>query len=132
MSENELIGLLSLIRVAYPRFYLNITMSDVKSTVALWYEIFKKDAPQDVDRAVKELITELEYPPTIADVKKRIKKYEDTRKFFDSARELEEKEKKEQLLLTQRREKAEEPKPVVNVKEHLSKIRTILFGGGSE
>ena len=130
MSERELVGLLSLIRVAYPRFYLNITMADTKSTVTLWYEIFKDDNSQDVTRAVKELITELEFPPTIADVKKKIEKYENDRRFIEQVKKNEEKEKQERLMLEAKYTKnKEEAEHKVNVDEHLQNIRKIMFGG---
>lgn len=133
MSETELIGLLSVIRVAYPRFYSNITLEDTKSTVALWLEMLKDDNSQDVTRAVKELICELEFPPTIADVKTRIRKYEEDRHFHEYAQKLELEEQKERLMIEAEHRNYKEPtsKPKVDASKYIKNIKQILFRSGS-
>ena len=131
MSETEIIGLLGIIKIAYPRFYANITVDDTKSTVALWCEMFKDDNPKDITMAVKELICELEFPPTIADIKNRIKKYDENRRFHEYAQKLELEAQKEKKMLEERHKRNEiaEEKPKADYKKHLKNIHKILYGG---
>lgn len=70
MKREEVIAILGIMRTAYPRFYANMKKDELLETVDLWYEMFKDDNSLIVTSAVKKLITQLEFPPTIADVKK--------------------------------------------------------------
>lgn len=70
MKREEVIAILGIMKTAYPRFYANMSKNQAEETIALWHEMFKSDNPLLVTNAVKKLITELEFPPTIADVKK--------------------------------------------------------------
>jgi len=65
---------MNLLQKTYPRFYVNMTSNELKETSELWAEFFSNDELALVALAVKSLITTLEYPPTIADVKKEITK----------------------------------------------------------
>lgn len=69
MNREKIIDILGILKIAYPRFYANMTKEEAEKTINLWCEIFKNDAPELVVIAVKKLITELQYPPTIADIK---------------------------------------------------------------
>lgn len=62
-------------RTSYPRFY-QTTQSDEDTiaTINIWYEIFKNDNTALVNKAVVSLIQRLEFPPTIADVRKEMAK----------------------------------------------------------
>ena len=99
MTEQEIASVLSIIKVAYPRFYLNITESDVKSTITLWREMFKDDDKKEVMIAVKELISELEFPPTVADIKNKIKKRQEYLELYEFAKKQEKLDKESQLML---------------------------------
>jgi SOS-response transcriptional repressor LexA len=99
VSESEIAGILSLIKVAYPRFYSNITEGDVRSTISLWREMFKDENAQEVLIVVKELINELEFPPTIADIKNKLKKKKEYMELLEYAKKCEELEKQQQLRL---------------------------------
>ena len=70
MNREQAIIVLKLLKTAYPRFYANMTKDEAENTVALWTDMFKGDNPELVLIAVKKLIGELEFPPTISDVKK--------------------------------------------------------------
>ena len=74
MSRDNIIAILGIIKTAYPRFYANMTKSQAEETIALWQEMFKDTDIRILTIAVKRLITHLEFPPTIADVKKEILK----------------------------------------------------------
>ena len=72
MKREEIIVALSLIKTAYPRFYTDMTESEVEDTVQLWTSIFKDDNKTVVIQAIEAMITTLRYPPTIADIKEKI------------------------------------------------------------
>ncbi len=74
MSRDNIIAILGILKTAYPRFYANMTKSEAEETIALWQEMFKDTDIRVLTIAVKRLITHLEFPPTIADVKKEIVK----------------------------------------------------------
>ena len=61
-------------QTSYPRFYQNMTSDELMRACDLWTEMFAEDDVELVAVAVKQLLTTLEFPPTIADVKKEIKK----------------------------------------------------------
>lgn len=77
MSRKEIIDILGILKVAYPRFYANMTKDEAEKTINLWCEMFKNDVPELVAIAVKKLIIELQYPPTIADIKSTMYKLVD-------------------------------------------------------
>ena len=70
--------MLEIIQTSYPRFYQNTQSSDLVKAVDLWAEIFANDDVAVVATAIKSLIQHLEFPPTIADVRKEIEKITDT------------------------------------------------------
>lgn len=133
MERTDILKILGIIKNAYPRFYQGITISDAKDTADLWTEMFKEDNPQDIVKAVKELICELEFPPTIADVKTRIRKYKEDRQFHEYAQKLELEEQKERLMIEAEHRNYKEPtsKPKVDVSKYIKNIKQILFRGGS-
>lgn len=77
MERVQVIKILGILKTAYPRFYANIKKEEAENTIDLWYEMFKHDDPTLVIMAVKKLITELQFPPTIADVKQSMYKIVD-------------------------------------------------------
>lgn len=82
MDKSECKNILALIQTAYPRFYVNSTRQDLINAINLWHEMFGKDKFDDVIDAIKSLIAENLFPPTISEVKQKIvdremdKKYE--------------------------------------------------------
>lgn len=70
MTREETLIILGIIKVAYPRFYLNIKKEDANNTVDLWTEMLEDYELEVVKVAVKKLIAEMVFPPTIADVRK--------------------------------------------------------------
>lgn len=129
MNKEEVIAILKVLKVAYPKFYNNISKEDMLKTIDLWLEMFKNDNKQDITRAVKELMCELEFPPTIADIKKKINKYSDDRKLLQKIKEDEIKDQK--LLENLDVKLLEQPKQEVkkiNVKEYVNNIKKMIFG----
>ena len=74
MNRDNIIAILGILKTAYPRFYANMTKNEAEETIALWQEMFSDTDIRILTIAVKRLITHLEFPPTIADVKKEIVK----------------------------------------------------------
>lgn len=129
MNKEEVIAILKVLKVAYPKFYNNISKEDMLKTIELWLEMFKNDNKQDITRAVKELMCELEFPPTIADIKKKINKYSDDRKLLQKIKEDEIKDQK--LLENLDIKLLEQPKQEVkkiNVKEYVNNIKKMILG----
>ena len=129
MNKEEVIAILKVLKVAYPKFYNNISKEDMLKTIDLWIEMFKNDNKQDITRAVKELMCELEFPPAIADIKKKINKYSDDRKLLQKIKEDEIKEQK--LLENLDVKLLEQPKQEVkkiNVKEYVNNIKKMILG----
>ena len=129
MNKEEVIAILKVLKVAYPKFYNNISKEDMLKTIDLWVEMFKNDNKQDITRAVKELMCELEFPPTIADIKKKINKYSDDRKLLQKIKEDEIKDQK--LLENLDVKLLEQPKQEVkkiNVKEYVNNIKKMILG----
>ena len=128
MNKEEVIAILKVLKVAYPKFYNNISKEDMLKTIDLWIEMFKNDNKQDITRAVKELMCELEFPPAIADIKKKINKYSDDRKLLQKIKEDEIKDQK--LLENLDVKLLEQPKQEVkkiNVKEYVNNIKKMIL-----
>lgn len=58
--------------MAYPTFYKDIASEEADSIISLWHELLGDCEALAVTMAVKKLILESQYPPTIADVRRRI------------------------------------------------------------
>jgi hypothetical protein len=74
VNRDNIIAILGILKTAYPRFYANMKKNEAEETIALWQEMFSDTDIRILTIAVKRLITHLEFPPTIADVKKEIVK----------------------------------------------------------
>lgn len=73
MTREETKAILAVLKAGYPNFYKDMTKEDAKNTVDLWATMFADDSVRLVTEAVKSLICTLKYPPTIADVKEKIR-----------------------------------------------------------
>ena len=71
MTENEIIKVLGLLETAYgvKKFYAD---TDKGKVVYLWSVIFREEDAVEVNRAVVDCISTLQFAPTIADIKQRI------------------------------------------------------------
>jgi hypothetical protein len=65
MNRTETIRLLAVINGAYPRF--EIKSESANLMIDLWQSTFKDIPADEMAQALKEMIKELKYPPTIAD-----------------------------------------------------------------
>lgn len=75
MTRQETLGIMGILRAAYPSYYRDMKRSEAEGIVSLWSEMFQDDSPQVVALAVKALIAEdaKGYPPHIGAVKAKMK-----------------------------------------------------------
>ena len=71
MNKIETASILAILKTAYPAFYKN--SDEINDAINLWAMMFQTDSPKIVTEAVKAMIITLKYPPTIADVKEKIR-----------------------------------------------------------
>ncbi|HEX2925048.1 MAG TPA: replicative helicase loader/inhibitor [Ruminiclostridium sp.] len=68
----ETLAIMTILETAYPRFYANKSVKEKQEALELWATLFANDSAEIVTEAVKAMICTLEYPPYIADIKKKI------------------------------------------------------------
>ncbi len=76
MTENDTLGIMAVIKAAYPSYYKGMTKLEAEKVLGLWHELFADDDPAIVGAAVKALIAcdTKGYPPHIGAVKEYIGK----------------------------------------------------------
>ena len=72
MQRQDIIKVLSILRIAYPKFYANMSKEDANETITMWLTKFQNVQPQVLELAVNNLIDTSAYPPSIADVKNEV------------------------------------------------------------
>jgi len=72
MKREEIVSMLSLLKVAYPNYYKDISKKDAENTIILYEHMFRDYDSKLVLLAVEELIGSFRYPPAIADIKEKI------------------------------------------------------------
>ncbi|WP_024834123.1 replicative helicase loader/inhibitor [Ruminiclostridium josui] len=72
MTMQETAAIMTILETAYPRFYANKTAKEKQEALNLWATLFADDNAKIVTEAVKSVICTLEFPPTLADIKKKI------------------------------------------------------------
>lgn len=72
MTREDCYKILVLLQTAYPRFYANKEKSELKNAVNLWADMFRKESAETVALAVKFLIANNTFPPSIAEIKQCI------------------------------------------------------------
>lgn len=75
MTRREVLGVLSVLRAAYPGFYRNVSGDEAEAAVRLWCDMFSDDSPELVGAAVKALIAcdTKGFPPHIGAVKEKMR-----------------------------------------------------------
>lgn len=73
MTKTETAQILAILKAAYPNSYKNLTTEDVKATVNVWAAQFASMPVAVVMVAVNKLISTNVFPPTITEVKERIR-----------------------------------------------------------
>lgn len=73
MTKTETAQILAILKAAYPNSYKNLTADDAAATVNVWAAQFAKMPVGVVMIAVNKLISTNTFPPTIKEVKERIR-----------------------------------------------------------
>ena len=73
MTKTETAQILAILKAAYPNSYKNLTTEDVKATVNVWAAQFANIPASVVMIAVNKLISTNVFPPTITEVKERMR-----------------------------------------------------------
>jgi hypothetical protein len=71
MTKQETAKILSVIKLAYPHSFKDLSKSEMPMMVELWHDQFKGDTYHDVDIAVRAFISTSKdgYPPSIGQIK---------------------------------------------------------------
>lgn len=75
MDRADVLGIMAVLKAAYPNYYKGMSRADAESVVGLWVDMFSEDNPAQVAAAVKALITtdEKGFPPHIGAVKAKLR-----------------------------------------------------------
>lgn len=73
MTKDEVKVILGVLKTAYPAFYKDLSREEAMRVVDLWSTMFSEESAEIVTEAVRALICTMKYPPTIADVKEKIR-----------------------------------------------------------
>ena len=73
MTRQEALAVMAMLKTAYPTFYKDLSKEDISAAVNLWATMFSEESIQVVTEAIKALMCTLKFPPTIADVKEKIR-----------------------------------------------------------
>ena len=72
MTQKETSVLLGMLRVAYPRFYAEISPEDVTASVSTWTMMLSDTTLEVATAALQRLIATSKFPPTIAEMRESI------------------------------------------------------------
>ncbi len=76
MTKIETMGIMAILKAAYPMYYKDQAKEDLKETVNLWHEMFADDDVQLIKAAVKAYIASSinGFPPVIGQIKAQLNK----------------------------------------------------------
>jgi len=110
ITNKEIAEIIYMLKINYQYAYRNFTEEDVKNTILTWKEFLKDCNPFQVFRAIKNIIKNNPYPPTIADILQEYEKLNLSKLTRDK-----------NLKLQQEKEKIEiEEKELLNYYQNLS------------
>jgi hypothetical protein len=72
VERAETIKLFGVFKTAYPKYFISQDKAELQLQITLWTELFSDIPFCVVEPAVKKLILESAYPPTISDVRKQV------------------------------------------------------------
>ena len=73
MTRQEAIKILAVLKAAYPNFYKGMTKEEAQGTISVWATQFNSMPAAVVMLAVNKLISTNTFPPSISEVKERIR-----------------------------------------------------------
>lgn len=83
MTQQETAQLFAIIKAAYPNNYRGMTKEEAVGTINIWHAQFAREQANLVLLAVERLIGTSAFPPSIAEVKEKIKDL-----YYDALEEL--------------------------------------------
>lgn len=73
MNKKETVQILAILKAAYPNFYKDMTAEEAQGTISVWALQFA-DLPADIVlMALNKAISTSKFPPTIAEIKDKMK-----------------------------------------------------------
>ena len=73
MNKKEAVQILAILKAAYPSSYNGMTKEEASGTVSVWAMQFESIPVDIVMMAIHKLIASNKFPPTVAEVKDKIK-----------------------------------------------------------
>lgn len=73
MTAQETANIMTILHVAYPRYYADTTDEDKKAALQLWSVMFADYEYDVVAAAVKAVIATNKFPPTVADINEKLR-----------------------------------------------------------
>lgn len=73
MTKKEALQILAILKAAYPSSYNGMTKEEAKGTVSVWAMQFENMPVDIVMMAIHKLISTNKFPPSVAEVKEKIK-----------------------------------------------------------
>lgn len=73
MTKKEAVQILAILKAAYPASYNGMTKEEASGTVAIWAMQFEDMPANIVMMAIHKLIATSKFPPSVAEVKDKIK-----------------------------------------------------------
>lgn len=72
MTEKETAQIMAVLKVAYPRYYQNLTQEEALQAVKLWHSMLLDYPYEVVQKSVKALIATTKFPPAVSEVIEKI------------------------------------------------------------
>ena len=73
MNKQDTENVLNIVNVSYPQYLKHMTPMERKTQLAVWYDLLCGYDKSDVLTAVRKHVETSKYPPSIADVREKIK-----------------------------------------------------------
>lgn len=80
MNKQDTENVLNIVNASYPQYLKHMTPIERKTQLAVWYDLLRDCDKDDVLAAVRKHVETNKYPPSIADVREKVKLIERIKK----------------------------------------------------
>ena len=80
MNKQDTENVLNIVNASYPQYLKHMTPIERKTQLAVWYDLLRDCDKDDVLAAVRKHVETSKYPPSIADVREKVKLVERIKK----------------------------------------------------
>lgn len=80
MNKQDIENVLNIVNASYPQYLKHMTPIERKTQLAVWYDLLRDCDKDDVLTAVRKHVETSKYPPSIADVREKVKLIERIKK----------------------------------------------------